>query len=119
MIIQTLVNLVIFSFFMIFSFQAIQVISTPLDIESLKYEYLQLQIDTLSSYYMGANIIEDQLCFTQDICLIINNERLILTPGHQILLEDIQEFKLVQEDTEIILKILKKNQWQSIYVKHK
>lgn len=119
MIIQTLVNLVIFAFFMVFSFQAMHVISTPMSIEPLKLEYLQLQIDTLSTYYIGAYILEDQVCFTHEICLSFKNERLILVPGHQILLENIQEYYVTQEGEFILLNFQIKDQWNKLHVKQK
>jgi hypothetical protein len=119
MIIQALLNLVIFSIFMSFSFQAIQVINRPYDIDSLKLEYLQLQIDTLSSYYQGGSVINENICFNESSCIIFKNERIILTPGHQILIENVKEVYITKDEQNIIMNFLKNNQWVIIYVKEK
>jgi hypothetical protein len=118
-IIQTLLNLIIFSFFITFSFQAIQTVSKPISIDKLKIEYLQLQIDTLNTYYSGAEIIDNQVCFTDTICITQNNQRLVLTPGYQILIEGIQTFVINKDKEMIIISFSVKNKWQDLYVKSK
>lgn len=108
---QTLVNLMIFAMFMHISFQSIVVLSKPVTINHLKYEYLQLQLQYLASLYNGVELNNGLICFKENHCLEINNHRLILTPGYQILLENIQSFTLIDLDDSIQLKVFHLNEW--------
>jgi hypothetical protein len=118
MLIQTFLNIIIFAFFMNFSFQAMKVVSQPISIDPLKYDYLQLQFDTLSTYYRGAHIQDNGVCFNSTICIVHHQQRLILTPGYQILLENLQDFNLTQNEDLIIINLKINEQWQKLYVKN-
>lgn len=101
-LIQTLVNLLIYTFFLIVSVQAMHVLSQPFNIDEYKVAYVQLQLDYLSELYQGVDQ-SDYLCFTHEICIKYTNQRLILTPGHQILLENIDDFYFFNHDQKIIM----------------
>lgn len=114
-LIQTLVNLMIYSFFLIVSVQAMQLLSQPFTIDDYKVAYVQLQLDYLSELYQGVDQ-ESDVCFTREICLKYTNHRLILTPGHQILLESIEDFNLVKQDQTIIISLTFQGIERKIYV---
>lgn len=99
LLMQSLLNLLIYAMFMSLTFQSILVFSQPLSIDDLKHEYMQLQIDHLSSRYQGASINMDKVCFTTSQCIVSNNHRLILTPGYQILMENISNVEVKEHDT--------------------
>lgn len=117
LLIQTLINLMIFAMFMTITFQSIFILSKPITINHLKYEYLQLQLYYLASLYNGAILHQDQICFKAEHCLKINNHRLILTPGYQILLENISSYIILDLDDAIQLKILHMDEWSVFNVK--
>jgi len=117
LLVQALLNISIFGVFSLFAIQSIQVLGKPIGINHLKREYVQLQLDYLAALHHGAHVNEDHVCFSRSICLVINNQRLILTPGYQILLEDIIEFHIIDHQTTIQLKLKKMNQWISYDIK--
>ncbi len=110
-LIQTLINLIIFAMFMHISFQSIVILSKPISINHLKYEYIELQLQYIASLYNGASIINGVLCFNEDHCLEVNNHRLILTPGYQILLENIESYIFNEQEESFQLKVLHLNEW--------
>jgi len=116
MLLQTLFNIIIFAFFMSFSFQAMRVVTQPISLDPLKHDYLQLQFDTLSTYYRGAHIHDHEVCFTSSICIVYHQHRLILTPGYQILLENLQDLNLSQNEDLIMIHFKINEQWYSFYV---
>lgn len=93
------------------SFQSIVVLSKPISINHLKYEYIQLQLQYIASLYNGASVINGVVCFKEDYCLEVNNHRLIFTPGYQILLESIESYILMELEGSIQLKVLHLNEW--------
>lgn len=117
LLIQTLINLMIFAMFMTITFQSIFILSKPITINHLKYEYLQLQLHYLATLYNGAILQQDQICFKDEHCLKINNHRLILTPGYQVLLENIASYIILDTEESIQLKILHRDEWNVFYVK--
>lgn len=114
---QTLINLVIFAMFMHIAFLSMQRLSKPLTIHHLKYAYIQLQLDYLSSLYHGVALNNDEVCFKEDYCLKYNHQRLILTPGYQILFENIQAYETIDLEEFIRIKVLHLDQWVEFDVK--
>lgn len=98
MLIQTLLNLLIYAMFVSVSFHSMLLLTKPIQINDLKHEYFQLQLDTLSSLYQGAEIHENRVCFSEDICIQQSHHRLILTPGHQILVEHIDGVHMKEQE---------------------
>lgn len=103
---QTLINLVIFAMFMHIAFQSIYSLSKPITINHLKYEYLQLQLDYLSSLYDGIETDDDRICFKENHCLEYNHNRLVLTPGYQILMENVQSYEILELDNSMQIRLL-------------
>jgi hypothetical protein len=116
-LIQTLINLMIFSMFMTLSFQSIFVLSKPISIHHLKYDYLQLQLQYLAALHNGVIVVNDKMCFKDDHCIEMQGHRLILTPGHQILLENIEAYVLHDLNDLVQLKVVHLNEWVVFYVR--
>jgi hypothetical protein len=110
-LIQTLINLMIFAMFMHITFHSMFVLSNPITINHLKYEYLQLQLQYLAALHNGAVVINDEVCFKDNHCLVMKDHRLILTPGYQILLEHIDSFVFFDLNDSIQLKMFQLNEW--------
>ncbi len=101
-LIQALVNLLIYSFFLVVSVQGMRVLSQPFRLDEYKVAYVQLQLDYLSELYQGVEF-GDRMCFVHDLCLEYRHQRIIFTPGHQILLENIEQFTVIDQDQRIIM----------------
>lgn len=115
---QTLLNLFIYSFFLIVVIQGIRVLSKPFNLDDFKVAYVQMQLDYLSALYQGA-YQDDNVCFTHDICLQYRNHRVILTPGHQIMLENIEDFTIIKQEQKIFMTFKFQGIKRELYVSKK
>lgn len=105
-LIQSLLNLFIYAVFMTFSFQSLIMLSQPITIADLKHEYVQLQLDHLSSRYQGVILSNNSVCFKPSLCIEMNHDRLVLTPGYQILIENVNAIEI------------KEREWIEIHFEH-
>ncbi|MBV1709027.1 MAG: hypothetical protein KMY54_04145 [Erysipelothrix sp.] len=107
-LIEALISLFAYSFFLIMlSSITFALLNMPKSIFLTQLDVFELQLNQLLHQSYNFKQKDDHFCFTLDIrdfCIVFENERLVKTPGYEILIDNISEIQWDLNESELTLR---------------
>lgn len=107
-LVEALVSLLAYSFLlMMLSSITFALLNMPKLIFLSQLDVFELQLSQLIHRSYNVDIEEDQLCFTldtRDFCLVFDNDRLVKTPGYEILIDNVSGIRWDLYESELTLR---------------
>jgi hypothetical protein len=107
-LIEALVSLLAYSFLlMMLSSITFALLNMPKSNFLSQLDVFELQLSQLIQRSYNLEIKDDQLCFaldTRDFCIFFDNDRLVKTPGYEILIDNVSGIRWDLNESELTLR---------------
>jgi hypothetical protein len=107
-LVEALVSLLVYGFFlMMLSSITFALLNMPKSVFLSQLDVFELQLSQLIHRSYNLEIKDDQLCFaldTRDFCLVFDNDKLVKTPGYEILIDNVSGIRWDLNESELTLR---------------